>query len=79
MSFAYDVLEDDMVQLDDGTKAHELRKLDLFECSIVTVPANDNAQITEVKESGMHKQKVGRRRFQGGRGFHPVRNRRSAR
>lgn len=61
MSFAYDVLEDGMVQLEDGTKAHELRKLDLFECSIVTVPANDNAQITEVKESGMHKQKVGRR------------------
>lgn len=49
MSFAYDVLEDGQVTLDDGTKAHELRRLDLFECSIVTVPANQAAQITEVK------------------------------
>jgi HK97 family phage prohead protease len=49
MSFAYDVLEDGQVTLDDGIKAHELRRLDLFECSIVTVPANQAAQITEVK------------------------------
>lgn len=51
MSFAYDVLEDGQVTLDDGTKAHELRRLDLFECSIVTVPANQAAQITEVKDN----------------------------
>lgn len=50
MSFAYDVLEDGQVTLGDGRKAHELRRLDLYECSIVTVPANRNAQITEVKE-----------------------------
>jgi HK97 family phage prohead protease len=49
MSFAYDVLDDGVVTLEDGTKAHELRKLDLFECSIVTVPANEHAEITEVK------------------------------
>lgn len=60
MSFAYDVLDDGVVTLDDGTKAHELRKLDLFECSIVTVPANENAQITDVKESKVQK-KIGRR------------------
>lgn len=60
MSFAYDVLDDGTVELDDGTKAHELRRLDLFECSIVTVPANENAAITDVKESNVQK-KIGRR------------------
>lgn len=60
MSFAYDVLEDGLVTLDDGTKAHELRRLDLFECSIVTVPANENAMITEVK-GGAPLEKEGRR------------------
>lgn len=49
MSFAYDVLDDGQVTLGDGRKAHELRRLDLYECSIVTVPANQSAQITEVK------------------------------
>ena len=49
MSFAYDVAEDGQVTLEDGRKAHELRRLDLYECSIVTVPANPAAQITEVK------------------------------
>lgn len=49
MSFAYDVLEDGVVELEDGVKAHELRKLDLFECSVVTVPANMHATIDEVK------------------------------
>lgn len=60
MSFAYDVLDEGTVTLDDGTKANELRKLDLFECSIVTVPANQHAQITEVKE-GRVNEKIGRR------------------
>lgn len=60
MSFAYDVREDGQVELEDGRKAHELRKLDLYECSIVTVPANPNAQITDVK-SGDTPVKDGRR------------------
>ena len=48
-SFAYDVLEAGPVELEDGTKANELRKLDLFEVSIVPIPANQNAVMTEVK------------------------------
>ena len=48
-SFAYDVLEEGPVTLEDGTKANELRKLDLFEVSIVPIPANQNAVMTEVK------------------------------
>ena len=48
-SFAYDVLDADKVTLEDGTKANELRKLDLFEVSIVPIPANQNAVMTEIK------------------------------
>lgn len=48
-SFAYDVLEAGPVVLEDGTKANELRKLDLFEVSIVPIPANQNAVMTGVK------------------------------
>lgn len=48
-SFAYDVLEAGPVELEDGTKANELKKLDLFEVSIVPIPANQNAVMTEVK------------------------------
>lgn len=48
-SFAYDVLDAGPVTLEDGTKANELRKLDLFEVSIVPIPANQNAVMTEVK------------------------------
>lgn len=52
MSFAYDVVEDGQIELEDGRKAHVLRKVDLYECSIVTVPANPAAQITDVKGGG---------------------------
>lgn len=48
-SFAYDVLEAGPVELEDGVKANELRKLDLFEVSIVPIPANQNAVVTEIK------------------------------
>ena len=48
-SFAYDILEAGPTELEDGTKANELRKLDLFEVSIVPIPANQNAIMTEVK------------------------------
>lgn len=58
MSFAYDTLDEATVTLDDGTKANELRKLDLFECSVVTVPANQNAIIEEVKSMDS---KIGKR------------------
>lgn len=48
-SFAYDVLEAGPVTLENGVKANELRKLDLFEVSIVPIPANQNAVMTEIK------------------------------
>lgn len=59
-SFAYDVLEAGPVELEGGVKANELRKLDLFEVSIVPIPANQNAVITEVK-SEEPETKAGRR------------------
>ena len=48
-SFAYDVKDAEVVELEDGTKANELRKVDLFEVSIVPIPANQNAVVTDVK------------------------------
>ena len=38
-----------MVTLDDNSKANELRELDLYEISAVTVPANDDAGVVDVK------------------------------
>lgn len=48
-SFAYDTLDWAPIELEDGRKANELRELDLFEISCVTVPANSDATVTEVK------------------------------
>jgi HK97 family phage prohead protease len=48
-SFAYQTQDEGSVKLEDGTKANELRKLDLFEVSIVPIPANQNAVVTEIK------------------------------
>lgn len=56
-SFAYDVLDAGEVTLEDGRKANELRKLDLFEISIVPIPANQNAVMTEVKAGRRNSQK----------------------
>lgn len=48
-SFAYDIKEDGVVTLEDGVKANELRELELYEISCVTVPANDTAEVLDVK------------------------------
>ena len=48
-SFAYDILDWEEVELEDGRKANELRKLNLYEVSIVPIPANQNAVMTDVK------------------------------
>ena len=48
-SFAYDVLEAGPTTLDDGVKANELKKLELFEVSIVPIPANPRAEVTDIK------------------------------
>lgn len=47
-SFAYSVLEEAPVDI-DGVKANELQKIDLFEISIVPIPANPRAEVTEIK------------------------------
>ena len=59
-SFAYQVLDAGTVELEDGGEAYELRKLDLFEVSLVQVPANQHAEVTEIK-SGAPEVKAGRR------------------
>jgi HK97 family phage prohead protease len=48
-SFAYDVIDEGTVTLEDGRKANELRELDIFEISCVLVPANGTATVTDVK------------------------------
>lgn len=48
-SFAYDIEDWAEVELEDGRKANELQKLNLFEVSIVPIPANQNAVMTDIK------------------------------
>lgn len=48
-SFAFDVKDAGTITLEDGVKANELRDLELYEISAVTVPANDDAGIVSVK------------------------------
>ena len=48
-SFAYDVEGWEEVELEDGRKANMLTKLNLFEVSIVPIPANQNAVMTDIK------------------------------
>ena len=52
-SFAYAIRDAGEVELEDGTPAYELRDLDLFEVSLVQIPANQNAVVTGVKGDGM--------------------------
>lgn len=59
-SFAYQVLDAGTVELESGIEAYELRKLDLFEVSLVLVPANRHAEVVEVK-AATHEVKSGRR------------------
>lgn len=48
-SFAYDVVDEAPVTLSDGTKANELRELEIYEISLVPIPANRHAVMTDVK------------------------------
>lgn len=48
-SFAYDVEDWAQVDLEDGTKANELRKLKLYEVSLVMYPANPDTSVIEAK------------------------------
>ena len=48
-SFAFEVKDQAPVTLEDGTKANELRELELFEVSLVQIPANQHATVEEIK------------------------------
>ena len=56
-SFAYDTIDEGTVTLDGGIKANELRKLDLFEVSIVPIPANQHAVVTDIKSGRRNSKK----------------------
>ena len=60
MSFCYDVLKQGPVKAGDGTTVNELRELELYEISIVTIPANSRAVITEVKNEQQRSAKAER-------------------
>lgn len=49
LSFAFDILDEGKVELDDGTTANELRKLKLYEFSFVPVGANQDTSVVAVK------------------------------
>ena len=48
-SFAYDVLDQGEVELEDGRRANELRKLNIHEVSLVMYPANPDTSVISVK------------------------------
>ncbi len=48
-SFAYEIHDQASVELENGMKANELRKLDVFEVSLVQIPANQHATVEEIK------------------------------
>ena len=48
-SFAFSIDAEREVELDDGRKANELQELDIYEVSLVQIPANQTAVVTEVK------------------------------
>ena len=51
LSFAFDVLDEGTVELDDGTKANELRKLKVYEASFVPVGANQDTSVVAIKSA----------------------------
>ena len=54
-SFAYDIIEQRPITLDNGVKANLLVELELFEISCVLVPANSNAEVVDVKSNNLEK------------------------
>ncbi len=54
LSFAYDTLDSEIITLDDGTRATELKELKIYEISLVPIPANQLTEVLEVKD-GEHK------------------------
>lgn len=60
LSFAYDVLDEGRIELEDGTKANELRKLRAHEFSFVPVGANQDTSVVAVKSAAEALSKAGR-------------------
>lgn len=63
LSFAYDVLDEGKIELEDGRKVNELRKLRVHEFSFVPVGANQDTSVVAVKalaDSVTHEIKAGR-------------------
>lgn len=51
LSFAYDVIDEGGVELEDGRKANELRKLKAYEFSFVPIGANQDTSVVAVKDA----------------------------
>lgn len=49
LSFAYDVLDEMEIELEDGSKANELRELKVYEFSFVPIGANQDTSVVAVK------------------------------
>lgn len=49
LSFAYDVLDEGSIEIEKGEKANELRKLKLYEVSVVPMGANSETEFVGVK------------------------------
>ncbi len=56
-SFAYDIIDQAQIKLEDGRDANELRKLNIHEVSLVMYPANPDTGIIDIKSA----EKAGRR------------------
>jgi HK97 family phage prohead protease len=59
-SFAYDVIEQAPMTLDNGVKVNQLIELKLYEITACLVPANSFAEVTDVKDINVS-EKAGRR------------------
>ncbi len=53
LSFAYNTLDEGSIELEDGRKANELRKLDVLEFSFVPMGANTDTSIEAVKSAAV--------------------------
>lgn len=49
LSFAFDVLDEGTVTLEDGSKANELRRLKVYEFSFVPIGANQDTSVVAIK------------------------------
>ena len=56
-SFAFEIRDQATVELENGIKANELRDLELFEVSLVQIPANQHATVEEVKSDSAEESK----------------------